>query len=375
MADLRILNDLDAIHALVPAWQELVSRSNTASVFQTPEWALGWWRALPNRSTPFCIALFEQERLVGLAPLYIETWYGSRAIRFMGTPHDDPNRALAEPAYARAFTEAFAQGLQQHARDWDVLRLAELEQEETPLARACAQTVPGLVMRELSASNAPGIHLPEEWADYWKRLSSTHRKKMKTYRRKLESHGAVSFQVITEPERLANELPVFFRARWKNWSERKRLNKMVMFQQTATYRDTLAEICVQLAKREHVWLGRLELNAQPVGWILAFRVNNTLSDYMTTFDVAYAACSPGQLVFQELIRYAITQRVQYYQMGRGAQPYKFWFRATAQINKNHVLFWKRPRSLPGLAQQVAREEALKMIHKIRHSRFFSPTRS
>lgn len=375
MAVLSILSALDAIESIVPAWRTLVDETPSATVYQTPEWTLGWWRALAHDSTPFCVTLFEGARLVGIAPLSLDTVLGARALRFMGTPHDDPNRALVAPSYERIFADAFACGLQEQRGEWDVLRLGELREEHTPLTCACARLTSAWGIHALSANRTSAFALPDDWHAYWQGLARQRRKVLTKAMRQLEQRGTVGFQVFTTPAEVTQQLPIFFAARLKNWKERKRLNKMVLFQQTAIYRDTLQEICIRLAARENVWLARLDLESHPIGWDLVLRVNHTISDYMTTFDAGYAAYSPGHLVFQRLLEYAIAQRIQCVDMGPGAQPYKAWFRAALQTNANSVLYWKRPRSFGFLAQQVARDKALNLIHHVRHSKLLDPSRA
>lgn len=358
MTTLRVLNEPAAIESLRPAWKQLVGNCEAATVYQTPEWALGWWRALGRNSTPFCVALDEGERLVGLAPLAIEPRRGTRTLRFMGAPHDGANCATVERGYERIFADAFATALARHAGIWDVAQLAEPLGHEIQLAQACARRAPELGVHALGLSCTPVVNFQADWADYWKRVSAQQRKMFRKKWRRLERRGTISFQVLTAPETMAEELERLFQARLQNWRERRRLNKMVAFQRTRAYYDTLSGICMELARSGQVWLARLDVDGHSVGWKLAFRVNQTLAGYMTTFDAQFSEYSPGLLTFIELARFAVTHGIKRFDLGCGTQPYKFRFGAEPYNTSTSVLFWKRPQSLLFLGQEIARNGVL-----------------
>jgi hypothetical protein len=93
---------------------------------------------------------------------------------------------------------------------------------------------------------------------------------------------------------------------------------------------------------------------------------------MTTFDVTMARCSPGHLVLQEILRHAIAEGIERFELGPGAQPYKFWFRATAQTNRHVALYWKRPRSYAYLGQEMARAGTLHMMRLLHRDEGSAP---
>lgn len=372
MTMLRVIDERATLEQMVPAWRQLVARCDDASVVQTPEWALGWWRAFAKNSKPFALALFAQERLVGFAPLYIESHLGARVLRFMGPVWDETSRALVEPAYARTFNEALTTHLRARANEWDVLQLAESETEGAHATRACAQGMPELAVRELSVSSMSVLQLSGQWDMYWKRLAPKRRQTINRDARRLQERGAVSFHVITAREELERELERFYRARFENWRARKRLRRMVLIQRTRAYYDAFTAICLDLAAHEQVWLARLDVDDRPAAWDLGFCVNRTFTDYLKTFDVEFSAYGPGFLTMIELLRYALARGIERVELGRGAQPYKTWLRATAQRNVNTALYWKRPLTFAYVGREIARAGLLKAIHQFRHGRNAAP---
>src|SRR5688500_14148360 len=81
------LSDTD-FHAMEEAWNALVDASDSGSVFTTWDYLHTWWLHFGTRENRelLLLAAFDQERLVGLAPLYTTRTAGSfTEIRFLGS--------------------------------------------------------------------------------------------------------------------------------------------------------------------------------------------------------------------------------------------------------------------------------------------------
>lgn len=359
MPTVRLYTDTSALETLDVHWRQLVERTSGVTVFQTPEWALGWLRACERRVLPFAIAHWAGEQLVGLAPLYIETTWGVRVVRFMGGEHNDSNCLLAEPAEASQLHALVLQAFGQHADKWDVLQLRGLDEDEI-WAQHIRRQMPAARLLRQRPCPVPTITLPDTWQDYWSGLSARRRKSLRLARRRLEAHGEVTCRILTEPGALAEALPQFFAARMDNWRARKQLHRMVAVQRNPGYWSTLTDICLKLAARGCVWLACLQVDRIAVAWDLAFVTNGIVADYLTTYDLRLGCASPGQLVTIELIRWAIEQGAHSFVMGRGAQPYKYWFGAAPRMTENLLLAANRPRGRAYVHLQAMQEDALEM---------------
>lgn len=360
MATVRVYTERAALEGLVPQWGQLAERTIGATVYQTPEWVLAWLHALGKHSVPFGVALFEGERLVGFAPLGIDTVWGVRVVRFMGGELNDFNCLLAEPAYVSHFSALVARTLAEHPEKWDVLCLTGLDGKESLGQQIRAEPATGARLHKLRPGDLPTIALPDSWERYQARLSGHRRKRFRQSQRLLQAHGQVTFQVLTEPLGLAEALAIFFEARMENWRARKRLHRMVAVQHTHEYWSTLTNICLDLAAQGRVWLGRLDVDGVPVGWDLGFVMNGIVTDYMTTYDVRYGHSSPGHLVTREMICHAIEQGMRCFVLGRGAQAYKYWLGAAPRVTENILIFANRPRGHAYVGIQVLRDHALEV---------------
>lgn len=364
MLTAHVYTDPAVLDALVPQWQQLVDRVKGATVYQTPEWALAWLGALHKNAMPFGIALYAGERLVGLCAFCIENIRGVRVVRFMGGDLNDFNCVLAESAFAAQVGDSIARVLGEHGSKWDVVCLTGLDDSDLLGESLAVGLRKSDRRRRLQSVEMPTLALAKSWDAYQADLSAHRRKQVRRVHRRLSELGSLSFQLVTEPRALAEALPVFYAARTENWRARNRLHKMVAIQKTPGYWSTLTEICLKLATLGRVWLGRLELNGAPIAWDLAFVTTGNSVEYLTTYDVSYAAYSPGQLIAVEMIRSAIEQGMRCVIKGRGAQPYKYWFGAVPRKMQNQLIFANRPRARAYVGMQVLHERAVHLARRL-----------
>src|SRR5262249_38681811 len=71
MLHLQEITTIDELVALRPQWSALWDRCAEATPFQSPEWLLTWWSYLFGGGEMCAIAVWRDEQLVGLAPLFI----------------------------------------------------------------------------------------------------------------------------------------------------------------------------------------------------------------------------------------------------------------------------------------------------------------
>jgi CelD/BcsL family acetyltransferase involved in cellulose biosynthesis len=119
------LNTSESLVAVVPEWQQLCTRANHASPFQTPEWLLPWCAHLFGGGAIMVLALRANGRLVGLAPLFL---HGANlsCLSFLGTGVSDYLDILLEPEETEEGVETMIDSLRQQRRRWELCELNDL---------------------------------------------------------------------------------------------------------------------------------------------------------------------------------------------------------------------------------------------------------
>jgi CelD/BcsL family acetyltransferase involved in cellulose biosynthesis len=95
------IRDAAALARLEPAWWELLRRCPMARPFQSPAWLLPWWEAF-HPGEVCAIAVHAGERLVALAPFYLERREGCRRLLPIGISLSDTHDVLVDGASRRS---------------------------------------------------------------------------------------------------------------------------------------------------------------------------------------------------------------------------------------------------------------------------------
>ncbi|MCP4445901.1 MAG: GNAT family N-acetyltransferase [Myxococcales bacterium] len=161
---LEVIEEAEALHSLANDWQEMADEAGVSPLFRGPRWLLSWWRAYQRQlgAELFLLAVYDDDRLVGLAPFYKRHAKRSPSrkleeVRLMGDagPRPPTLGILAAPGYEEKVGVALADYLASHAGDWDVLDLEPLEEPEP--ARAHMVSRLASKGRPVDSSSAGGV--------------------------------------------------------------------------------------------------------------------------------------------------------------------------------------------------------------------------
>ncbi|MBI4511143.1 MAG: GNAT family N-acetyltransferase [Deltaproteobacteria bacterium] len=132
---IELVDNLDALEALAPAWETVARLGGDGAFFRGPAWLLPWYRAhaTPLGAQPHVLAAWHGSELVGLAPFYSRTvrmgpGVKSRELRLFGDagPRPPSLDLVVLPGFEERFALAVASWLAASERPWDVLDLQPL---------------------------------------------------------------------------------------------------------------------------------------------------------------------------------------------------------------------------------------------------------
>ena len=211
-------------------WNDLLKRSAADRLFLSWEWLSSWWRvyAARDRLELYCLAVRDrQDRLVGIAPLYVHRanlrGLISRRIQFLGNVWQGRatmrteylefivDRRRAEPVVMTILDQLGRAGF------WHDFVLTDLDQQSETyqqllkhrLARDC-------YVRYVARHTGYGIATRGTWQDYLHDLSGNQRRKLFLQRRLLEARGKVSLEWfgVADFEQFADRLDMLHALRW-----------------------------------------------------------------------------------------------------------------------------------------------------------------
>ncbi len=312
------------ITQIVPGWTRLAKRGS-AGVFSSPAWALSAWKWLPQLGAPLLVSVFDRETLVGILALTIEERRTGTIVRCAGTPLGDRYDALVRPESKREAMVGILTGLRNCLADGGTAALSELDPRGylalSLTSHRFAAARRGLRIERRTSEPSPWVHLPthDRVDTLW---SASRLKSWRNRWRWLANRGRVAVTRVNGPAEIATEVPEFVRRRLGFWAERGKLELLPDVERAPQFPSFLAEACSALASHGGCFLTHLTVNDNPIASDLYFRVPGVDILYMRSFDPAWAAGSPGHLLFAETARTSSLENVRAVELGRGDEPYK-----------------------------------------------------
>lgn len=234
----RVLTDVSALEALAPAWECLLANASEDQPVLSPLWLLPWWRVFGAQGGRALrvLALFDDDRLVALAPLLVRTHRHLHLLPFrrleaLGSGEDDSDEILSEylgfvvergreAVLLAALVDAIADGVLGHC---DELLLPRIDGDGgQPEALRRALLARGFEVSNREVTRAPFVKLPSRFSDYLAELSASRRYVVTRSRRDLEAWagGPIELRHARTAAELVEGAAILRRLHGERWSAR-----------------------------------------------------------------------------------------------------------------------------------------------------------
>jgi CelD/BcsL family acetyltransferase involved in cellulose biosynthesis len=291
----------DALDALAREWADLVERDPEASLFQTPEWLITWWRHV-GAGRLRVLTVRRGGRLVALVPMAErrERVCGvpAQVLALLGEPEADRLGLLADPDPDAALAAASA--VVGAARSVDVLRLAEVPvgSRADEALRLITDTRGTAASRRVCA-RAPVLALDRPWRTIEAGYSRTLRTRLGQARRRQRKAGGLDFRRWQpEPTEVPALLASFREVERRSW---KGARSAGIFADEGHWRFFL-DLSRRLAQRGWLDVATLSTGDRLVAYRYGFRFREPFLDYNLAHDPADARLSPGRVLLDEVVR-------------------------------------------------------------------------
>jgi CelD/BcsL family acetyltransferase involved in cellulose biosynthesis len=320
--DVAILSEREQIDALVPAWDALAVAC--AEPLARPGWMLTLWRHHAGaHEAPRVVTVREGERLVGLAPLYVDVSRPGRAGYRLLSGEVPRTTLLALAGREWDIAGAVAAALDAADPRPDVLAL-----ESVPAASgapiALAEQWPGRlrpVLRRYFTMSAPTVALDAPSFDDWLAgKSSNFRSQMRRMRRRFAEAGG-SGRFSTQ-ETLHDDVAALVRLHAGRWEGRG--------SSSIVAGGAALAAAFEAAGREGLDSGgfrlrMLELDGEAISAQMFAAAGGDVIYYNGGWDERFAQFKPAMLGILDAIEDAFDRGERRMDLGPGAQPYKLRF--------------------------------------------------
>lgn len=326
--------------SVLPAWEGLFGRDPLANPALAPGFGEAWLRHwAPADVRPWVLAAYDGDQLAGLAALVLRRRGPVRTLLPLGYWVANWWDVLAAPGRQHEVARALAAGLAARGATWDALLLDTLVPGSPfgPALRAA-----GLGVHRRGARPYPAIELPASFDEYLTTLPRKRRTKVRRLLSQLDS-GELRLCDVTDPGDLARTVAAWQELRGRWWRDRERdLNEDHTRPAFRAFTEAMLQRLVP-AGRAAVW--ELRRGEELLGVSLNFCDERTFFVWLSGFEPAAAALSPGNVVTAEAIRRSILAGRTRFDFMLGDEDYKYRFGARDVHVPRLLVHSRRPRSL------------------------------
>jgi CelD/BcsL family acetyltransferase involved in cellulose biosynthesis/SAM-dependent methyltransferase len=324
--DTAIVSDIAGLKALETPWWTLFETCPEATPFQSPAWLIAWWQAF-HPGDLRTIAIRDGERLVGLAPFYVQRTIAGGRLLALGIGLSDYLDVLVAPDCRAAVLSAIAAAVENLPgwQEWELTDLAPF---------AAGRGLPhlsGCSCEETPAAARYGLKLDDEPA---RLVPAGKARKLRTAEHRATRDDGYTIR-RADASSLGPLLTRLIDLHQRRW---------MMRGETGVFTDPRVERChrealPQLCKRGMLRLYGLERKGVVTAVQLGFQHHRRAFFYVGGFDPDDAQVSPGTLLTAHAIRQAQREGCRWFDFLKGDEPHKLSWGATRQAAFRRV--WRR----------------------------------
>lgn len=288
---------VEGLVALERDWRDLFEASGSGNYFVSYDWCKSWLDNFGTHAGSRAITITARRagRLVAVLPLVVSRFGPLASAEMIGAASgqycdmlidaDDESRA---PIFAALWDGIAATGI-------DLLQFLNVRDDS-----ALAALVAG--RRTIQSDPIPSCVLDTSTFDsfdsYMKSRSSSLRKNMRRRRRRLEEAGPVSYEVITDPDRL-DEVAATIIGHKLDWLDDRRSHGRFLSRKGVA--DWLADVGRRALEGGHLHLSVIKVDERIISAQVAFICGGRFTAYLSSFDIAFSSYAVGRMQYAAFI--------------------------------------------------------------------------
>jgi CelD/BcsL family acetyltransferase involved in cellulose biosynthesis len=326
----------DSLTAIAAEWDALVRRVG-ASPFSGPGWFEAWWRAF-GQGRLEVFTLRRDGELLAVLPL-VERHGTRRALTNWHSPE------LAIAAVDSAARRALLRRILRTSRTSIQLGMLTAGSEDAHDFATVASDEGHRVLTR-TIEHSPFVRLEGDYEDYERTLAQRRRSELRRRRRRLSERGTLSFAVETGAERLNSLLVEGLAVEGSGWKTEQGTAILSRPETHAFYRLVAA----WAAARGSLRLAFLRLDGRAIAFHFTIEEGGSAYQLKGGYDPDFRELAPGQLLVQEMIRWAFARGLRTYEFLGADEAFKLdWTASMRQRIALHAF----PRSPSGAVAWTA----------------------
>jgi CelD/BcsL family acetyltransferase involved in cellulose biosynthesis len=334
----------DRLVSLAPEWNRLAE--NIANPLMTHDWAVACSRAFSTDESLHIIVRWKNGSVGAIAPLVCRGMRQFGRLEVLGGAH------LMEPTFilfddADSATEVISAAMSKRL-PLSLTRVLPHDALHSAI-HAAAEAHSFLVIRNTSSS--PWIALLPTWEAFEHRLTSQRRSTMRRRKRRLASQGTLEVKVLSgQSHELHDALTEAYRIEGSGWKKKNGTSIL----SNSLLLDFFTRYCGFAARSGIIRLFLLTLNGKGIAMILAVEYARRLWTLKVGYDEAWARFSPGILLHDESIKWAVENKLEGFEFLGRTEPWTAHWDAQFHSYTTYRLAPKSARGFAWLGMETAR---------------------
>ena len=313
----EIITDQTKFLSLKRCWDDLYERSIEYDLTQSFEWCRCSWQivAKPQGHRLHCLITWQGDRPVLIWPIVTHR----RVLRTVAYPLS-PETSEYSGVLVEAGPEAHQRirvAWTMLCRNFDKINLPFVK-KGSPLHRVIvAKKIAPCSVLETCSTPHVSWNGYQDWEDYYRSLKANFRHSLSRTRRRLIEHGNLTFELVQDRDRFPVILDWIFRHKTE-WFARTNITSV--WRDAEIYKNFLLAVA-QTKGIEQMKVFTLQVNDKIISAVVSRMSKLRLENVITVFDPAYRKYGPGQLLHEDILRWAFERRLDC-DFRLGNQPYK-----------------------------------------------------
>src|SRR5438874_6977959 len=273
---IQIIKTKDEFCGLREVWNQLLSRSDSDTIFLTWEWLSSWWEAYTGPTDDLHIIVVRDQggQITGIAPFFLtkQRWlpfFGMKTLRFVGDGSWDSD--YLDMILAKEHEEESLRSIWDYLRSnnrlWDIVEFPPVSEQSSMLRWLKNLGSQGELMLRNEYVPCSVTHLPRSWDEYMTALSPRFRTKIRSTLRNLQESHDIRFYSIENDNDLTAGLDTLFRLHSKRWKLKEHDGVFV----NPTKRRFYYSFAPEFLKRGWLAFDFLDIDGRTVACQLCFR--------------------------------------------------------------------------------------------------------
>ena len=293
------------------------------SPFHRKEWIKAWCETLGKDVEPLILIVEDQQKIVGIAPLYIESSVTKgTVVHFLGAGKacSDYASILVRPEYQTQVISTIANWLTSSTSEfsWSTMSLEGISTEDPTMEIFAQQLGRHMVVDRSPHENSWVIDLPETWDDYLMSLSKRCRRMMRQLDKEHIQSGRATFSIASTAAEVHHGLNVLIEL---HTARREELGCEGCFSDPE-FIKLVKKSAHSFFHAGNLRLGTVYVDERPAAVALSFSHGDSIFAYQCGYDPEFSEMKPGWILNQFQLRYAIENGYRHFDFLRGDEAYK-----------------------------------------------------